>query len=309
VSIHITRRGRTFNILATTTTTTTNMEINPLIKEGAVPFDLIESNLPKTETEWWLSLINPIQKHVDTIIIAFFIIWTALFCVNMDGPSLIELSYLPFIGIFAACLANAVPIGGGIVYIPALALLGSNMKVDVTFTVCTMSIGNGLFGFLKWLQKNPDIYIVEAFGYTVIPSSIGSIIGMLFLPQVPIWFIRKFFGLFCVIVGSFVSAAAYRGGVDKVLTFGSNPISASEIQLDIRNPSSQLFALISFLGGLFLVPNIGVGPALVTFVGLSILRYEPKRCIVTGIIVGGWVCIIPALLHVFIFHDVPIKLG
>jgi len=91
------------------------MEINPLIKEGAVPFDLIESNLPKTETEiLWLSLINPIQKHVDTIIIAFFIGWTALFCVYMDGPSLVELSYLPFIGIFAACLANAVPIGGGI---------------------------------------------------------------------------------------------------------------------------------------------------------------------------------------------------
>jgi hypothetical protein len=37
---------------------------------------------------------------------------------------LIELFFMPFLGIAAALLANSVPIGGGIVYIPVLHLLG-----------------------------------------------------------------------------------------------------------------------------------------------------------------------------------------
>jgi len=39
-----------------------------------------------------------------------------------------------------------------------------------------------------------------------------------------------------------------------------------------------------------------------------LLGYDPKRCIVTGIVTGGWVCIIPSLLHLFVLNDVPIKL-
>lgn len=37
----------------------------------------------------------------------------------------VEVLYMPFLGIFAALLANSVPIGGGIVYIPVLHLLGT----------------------------------------------------------------------------------------------------------------------------------------------------------------------------------------
>lgn len=284
-----------------------DVEINPLIKAGVVPFDLITSNDDNIQsisqiTQW-------IQKYIDAIFIVFFIFWGILFCEYMDRSSVYELAYLPCIGIFAACLANAVPIGGGIVYVPVLALLGSNMKVDVIFTVCTMSIGNGLFGFLKWLQKNPDIFIIDSFMYTVIPSSIGSIISFFFLPQFSIPFIRKFFGIFCLFLAVFVIAAAYRGGVDKVMSVeSSSSIISSEMKLNLSNRPTQIFLFVSFLGGLILVPNIGVGPAMITFLGLSLLGYDPKRSIVTGIVTGGWVCIIPSLLHLFIFNDVPIKL-
>ena len=82
----------------------------------------------------------------------------------------------------------------------------------------------------------------------------------------------------------------------------------SEVKLDIKNQPTQILILISFLGGVLLVPNIGIGPAMVTFLGLTLLGYESKRSIVTGIITGGWVCIIPSLIHLFILNDVPVKL-
>ena len=166
-----------------------NNDIIPLIKSGEVPFSLVDNNNDNNQSII-LERINSYQKYIDSIFIIFFIIWAVLFCEYMDKSSFFELLYLPAIGIFAACLANAVPIGGGIVYIPTLALLGSNLKMDVTFTICVMSIGNGLFGFLKWLQKNPNMFIFDSFFYTVIPSSIGSIISIFYLPKFSIWIIR-----------------------------------------------------------------------------------------------------------------------
>lgn len=51
------------------------------------------------------------------------IIWCILFVGFMDRESFLRNMFMPFLGVFAALLANCVPIGGGIVYVPALALL------------------------------------------------------------------------------------------------------------------------------------------------------------------------------------------
>ena len=59
----------------------------------------------------------------------------------MTRESFFSLFYMPFLGLFAAVLANCVPIGGGIVYIPALSLLGTHVHLSVSFTVATMSVG------------------------------------------------------------------------------------------------------------------------------------------------------------------------
>lgn len=48
--------------------------------------------------------------------------------------------YMPFLGIFSATLANAVPVGGGIVFVPALAIMGSHIKLGASFTVATMTV-------------------------------------------------------------------------------------------------------------------------------------------------------------------------
>jgi len=56
------------------------------------------------------------------------------------------------------------------------------------------------------------------------------------------------------------------------------------------------------------VPNIGVGPALTTYVLLELYGYEAEQAIVTGIITGGWVCILPFIIHWVDIGDVPWKM-
>jgi hypothetical protein len=62
-------------------------------------------------------------------------------------------------------------------------------------------------------------------------------------------------------------------------------------------PASHKAVLIvvGFLGGLVFVPNIGIGPALFTYVALALLGYAETASMVTGIITGGWVCALPLL--------------
>jgi uncharacterized membrane protein YfcA len=69
-----------------------------------------------------------------------------------------------------------------------------------------------------------------------------------------------------------------------------------------------VIAVISFLAGLVLVPNVGMGPALTTFLALALVGYRPERAIVTGILAGGWASIVPFAIHLFYYNDVPYRL-
>ena len=81
------------------------------------------------------------------------LLWVLIFAAVMTREAFVANLYLPFLGVFAAVLANSVPIGGGIVYIPALAVLGNHVHLTVSFTLATMSVGNGILGALRWLVK------------------------------------------------------------------------------------------------------------------------------------------------------------
>lgn len=311
----------------------------------------------------------------DLIINVFVpVTWCLLFVVLMDRDAFISYLYIPFIGIFAAVLCNSVPIGGGVVYVPALSLLGTNLHLGVSFSVATMSFGNGVFGFLRWLHKDPSLIIWESFIYTVLPSSTGSFIAILFFPPMELGTVRTVFASFCLFLAAIVLLAIYRGGqMDRVLdtaapvSFVSSTLpqdvnedneytvtveeqsplkdeesaaesSCGEVDYTAATPKGSpntshsttppnfsnrggqgethfvsatnwgILALVSFLAGVLLVPNIGVGPALTTYLGLQLVGYAPKRAIVTGIIAGGWVSVVPFLLHLLWLNDVPLQL-
>ena len=251
-------------------------------------------------------------EHVDVALNCLVPLgWSFLFVLIMDRQLVYNTLYMPFLGIFAACLANTVPIGGGIVYVPALYMLGVDMKLGVSFTVATMSFGNGVFGFLNWLKKDPFIFIWESFVCTVLPSSIGSIIGILLIPPPSQESVRLLFGVFCIAVAIFVARTAYVGGFDHTPPPTTSPsppqstLSATPVSISTTRQSWMILALVSFVAGGVLVPHIGIGPALTTYIGLHLMGYPTKAAAITGIVTGGWVSIVPFLIHMFILRDVP----
>lgn len=271
-------------------------------------------------------LVSFLEEQADAILnIVAPIVWAGLFVQTMDKDAVLELWFMPILGFCAALLANSVPLGGGIVYIPALSLMGANISLGASFTIATMPIGNGLLGFLRWLEKDPSSIVWESFVYTVLPSWIGSFIAVAFFPTPDVGWIKFLFGVFCFAIGVLVCMAIYRGGLRKVVlpesanrveVAKSSANSAGDAEAAVFDASStsssskdwNLVIGISFLGGLFLVPHIGIGPALVTYVMLSLFGYSEHQARVTGIITGGWVCIAPFLMNIFVFNDVPSQL-
>jgi len=284
------------------------IEIKPQFPSGAaVPFDTfidddVDAEFVRSGPEvdegmpQWAKMI---KKESQTILNMYVpLLWTLLFVIFMDRDSFFRCSPMPFLGLFAAVLCNSVPLGGGVVYVPLLLLFGFQLKLGVSFTVATMTFGNGVFGFLRWLNKDSQLVLWETFPYTVIPSSLGSIIGMIYLPPAPVVLVKWGFALFCCLLSYFVYMAAQKGGVEN-MEF-----------VRIQEHAWLKLSVVSLLAGLILVPNIGFGPALTTFIMLAMMggKYTTKQAVVTGIVTGGWVSVIPFIIRLTYFKDVPFHL-
>ena len=87
--------------------------------------------------------------------------------------------FMPFVGVGAATLANAVPVGGGIVFFPFLLASGLAGTFNaVAFGVATQMLGNGTFGLLGWLRKDPTRIAWYTLPYAVLPSFAGSLLAL-----------------------------------------------------------------------------------------------------------------------------------
>ena len=258
--------------------------------------------------------VEYLHRHSDLILNQIVpLVWTLLLLVVTRGDYSAVLSnlYITFIGVFAAFLANSIPIGGGVVYVPALYLLGIDVRLGAVFSISTMPFGNGVFGFLRWLNKDSSLIIFKSFYYTVIPSSLGSIVAILLLPAVNPKLVKLIFSAICLLLCIFVTLAWYRGGVDRVLVdfedIGGQVEAPEAGEADTGRHSYKALAAASFLAGLVLVPNIAIGPGMLVFAFLSLSGYRAQAAMVTGIVTGGWVCVVPFLLHVAA-GDVPYTL-
>ena len=257
------------------------------------------------------------MKVIIPIKIILVILKIVLVLYFMDNiKHLLDIWYMPFLGILAACLANCVPIGGGIVYVPALTLLGSNMKLGVSFSVATMTVGNGILGYINWQRKNASLLVWEVIPFTVLPSSLGTI-ASLGMTSPPESILRTYFALFCFSLAVFVLYSVHKGGIASFLqeyfstwkkngNLGVNMRESSDRSArELSSAEGAVMVSVSFLAGLILVPNIAIGPSLTTFLALVLMGYSEQESMVTGIIVGGWVSVVPFLLHIFYYSDVP----
>ena len=228
---------------------------------------------------------------------------TLSFLYIVDHETMLSLWYMPPLGFFAAIVANCVPIGGGVVYIPALYYLGENMELGVAFTVATMSLGSGFISPLKWLSVDKDLIIWTAIPFTVLPAWKGFIVSMAF-PSLGEDAERLFFGIFCLALAVFVAAIARAGGA---MEFSRQLSSFTPHKSMSTAVYWGLTAFVSFLAGLILIPNIGIGPALTTFICLSLHGgIDTHAALVTGIVVGGWASWVPLAIHLLFSRDVPI---
>ena len=248
----------------------------------------------RSQSDWILRTALPLLWAVGLIAIC-------------DRESFMRNLFMPVLGVFAALLANTVPIGGGIVYVPMLQLLGEKIQLSVSFTVSVMTFGNGVFGFLHWLKNDPSMLVWESFPYTVLPSWLGSLCGILLLPPLATYWVKVLFGVFSFGLAGYVFLLAT---AQAKLQARDHPVTTVNGRPSPSVEKWYVVSTISFLGGLVLVTNIGIGPALVTFflLGGEYLGYSHKQAIVTGIITGGWVCVVPFLLHLLVLKDVPLTL-
>ena len=136
-----------------------------------------------------------IEENAAFILRLIFIKFLVIFIIMLPFGefNLTDMVLMPCIGIMAASLANSVPIGGGVVFIPALYLLGLHMKLGVSFSFATMSVGNGIFGFLSWVAKDKSLIIWESVPFALVPSWVRVLIPLLFIRVNPSVFHRLAF--------------------------------------------------------------------------------------------------------------------
>lgn len=287
-------------------------------------------------TEVLERFVDPLRDNY-VIIMCYLLpgLWLFGCLVVMSLQDMWDNSIFTVLGVLAACLANCIPVGGGIIYIPAFALLGKKMSGGVAFTIATMSFGNGLFGLQNWLRRDPDALLLRELPYVVLPTWAGYLLNLAILPAtgVPLALAHLIFGLFSLVVGLFVLLAVWRGGIDHLFSptehagCSSTARASTSCVVDAEEVSGcgpaavhvvlprrtlHVLALASFGSGFVLLSSIGIGPGLVTFVALAALLghtpgFRVRSALVTGVVAGGVVCWLPLLVHAAVLRDVPVR--
>ena len=255
-----------------------------------------------------------LRRHADFILMPLLpILWCLLLVFTLNREQLLSAWGMPLLGIFSATLANAVPVGGGVVFVPVLHLLGYHITLGSAFAVSTMTFGNGICGFLNYIKKDPSAIVFYALPAAVIPAWIGSAIGTL-RPLMSAEQCRTIFALFAVKVAVIVWRGVYVGrqnlrvGKPFSIGFGANDAEAADLAR--RKKSTRYIAsACSFFSGLILVSHIGIGNALISFLVFTFVwKLPPKQAMVTAIVAGGWTSLCPFLIHLLILKDVPLNL-
>uniref|UniRef100_A0A7S0B1Z2 Membrane transporter protein n=1 Tax=Minutocellus polymorphus TaxID=265543 RepID=A0A7S0B1Z2_9STRA len=260
-------------------------------------------------------ILSYLQRHADFILMPVLpLLWCGLLVSTLNRDDILSAWGMPLLGIGSATLANAVPVGGGIVFVPILHLLGYEMKLGAAFAVATMTFGNGIFGMLNWLRKDPSAIAFYAIPSAVIPAWIGSAIGTL-RPFMTAEHCKTLFALFAIKAaavvwrGLYVSRRNLRLGKPFTVGFGSDDNQTAAELARRKNSTRYIASVCSFLAGWILVAHIGIGNALVSFLVFTfVFRLTPKEAVVTAIVCGGFTSFCPFLIHLFILKDVPLDL-
>lgn len=110
---------------------------------------------------------------------------------------------MAFEGIVVGALMGFVGAGGGFLIVPTLVLLvGLSMKVAIGTSLLIIAI-NSLMGFIGEVQTQSSMDWTFLLSVTGI-SFLGLFVGMKFSPQIPEAILKKCFGYFVFMMGTFI---------------------------------------------------------------------------------------------------------
>ena len=118
----------------------------------------------------------------------------------------IEKAWVTSIFSFIACmlLSGGAPVAGGIVYIPALQLIGLSPKQCVAFCAAAQALGCGIFTPLNWLSKDPGIIVRSSLPFSLPSALLGLYLAIFQFPldekEVQLIFSCFSFFLLCSVV-------------------------------------------------------------------------------------------------------------
>eukprot|EP01038_Epipyxis_sp_PR26KG_P004545 gene4545-6416_t len=197
-------------------------------------------------------------------------------------------------GLLACCLpSGGAPIAGGIIFIPALSILGLTPKQSVAFCSLSQAFGCGICAPMNWYAKDPGIIIRSSLIYTLPAGVFGLLISLFILP-INEAEVQYYFSGFCLFL---IITVIY--GLMHDLTSQDQPVKF--------NFKSALFYITgSFIGGM-IAGWIGIGIEKIYFLlATSYHKAELRRATVTAISIVGWLSMVSAYCHLFLLHDVPI---
>lgn len=204
--------------------------------------------------------------------------------------------FMPFLGIVAATIAMSTPAGGGVVFFPAMVLLGIPPLEAVAFSLGAQAVGMGIFGTFNWMKRDKSAINFPVVIPTVIIGSAASLLALFVFPIAeaePLQLTFSFFGVGLAIYVLY----SLRKDLDK--------------QNNLFQWSKWMVLALVFVGliGGLLVGYIGVGiDALLFLVLTSRFKIDVHQATVTSIITMGLTAMIPFCIHLFIIRDVPINL-
>jgi uncharacterized membrane protein YfcA len=259
------------------------------------------------------------ERHAKVLMMPVLpLLWCLLCVTTLNREMLLSAYAMPLLGIASASLANSVPVGGGIVFLPLLNWVVPDMDLHlgVSFAVATMTFGNGVFGFLTWLQKDPKSIAWHVVPYAVLPAWVGATVGT-FYPFLTPFQCRQLFALSCLKVALIVARGIYIGkrnhnknsekaAFSIVAAADDDDVVVERLseEDDSMLPKQLVASACSFLAGSILVSHIGIGNAMTTFlVGCFVWRLNAKSAVVTAILCGGWTSLVPFLLHWLVLQD------
>eukprot|EP01090_Pellita_catalonica_P008468 TRINITY_DN1931_c0_g1_i1.p1 TRINITY_DN1931_c0_g1~~TRINITY_DN1931_c0_g1_i1.p1 ORF type:complete len:355 (+),score=30.40 TRINITY_DN1931_c0_g1_i1:890-1954(+) len=221
----------------------------------------------------------------------FFSVVLVIMFITIPVGDILAAWFMPLIGIGSATIAMSTPAGGGILWFPALTLIGTlTTRETVALSISIQLFSMGIFGTCQWMQKDVNAFLWSILTLAWIGSCVGSSLALLVLEINTAAIIRIIFSAVGVILAGYMiyTLAAKQSDVKR--------------SIDMTAGRAVLLFGVGILGG-FLVGYIGFGVDIVIYVAMvGWFKIDSQIATINSIALMGWSCLPPFLVHL-LKHD------